>query len=84
MSRMIDEDSSKFDVVNVFKWFFMNSDANYVTNNPRGIPEGEIGLMDFKGFTWWHLMKVVTNLSTVRTSLRYVQVRIFDHEIPLI
>lgn len=78
MSRMIDDDSSKLEVVNVIRWFFMNSDTNYVTNNTRGIPDGEIGIMDFKGFSWWHLMKVVANIKDVRTFLRYIQVRLLN------
>lgn len=77
MSRVIDEDSSKFDVINTIKMFFMISDIGFVTAHDEcGIPEGEIGILDFKGFTWWHLMKVATNISTIRAFLRYIQVAI--------
>lgn len=76
MSRLINEDASKFDIMNVLKFFFMSSDVFFITAPSNGIPEREIGVMDFKGFSWWHLMKIVANLSTIRGFMRYIQVRV--------
>lgn len=77
VSRLVDEDSSKYDVTTVVKWFTIVSDTFINNPLPCGIPEKEIGVLDFKGFSWWHLMKIAGNLSTVRALLRYVQVVIF-------
>jgi hypothetical protein len=61
------------------KWFFIVSDTGFNKLHSRGIPEKEIGVLDFKGFSWWHLMKIVTNLSAIRAFLRYVQVNFFKY-----
>jgi hypothetical protein len=53
------------------------SDAGYTSD--LGIPEGEIAVLDFKGFTWWHLMKVVGNINVLRAFLKYIQVSLFQH-----
>lgn len=53
--------------------FLMLSDVRYITPDPIGLTEAEIAVMDFKGFSFRHFMKVATNLSTIRLYLRYVQ-----------
>lgn len=53
--------------------FFMMSDVRYITPDTVGLTEGEIGIMDFQGFSFRHFFKVATNLSALRTYLKYVQ-----------
>jgi hypothetical protein len=74
ISRLIDEDPSKFDVVSIVKWFFIIADNGFLKGDPHDLPEREVAVMDFKGFTWWHLIKIASNLSTIKIILRYVQV----------
>lgn len=74
VSRLADEDPSKFDVVNIAKWFFIAADNGFIKPNPNGLPEKEVGVMDFKGYSWWHLLKIARNLSSIRAVLRYIQV----------
>lgn len=70
--RLIDVDPGSFDAFEYFKMFFMISDVGYVIKE-IGLTEGEIGIMDFNGFSFRHFLKIATNLSTVRLYLRYVQ-----------
>lgn len=70
--RLFDDDPAKYDVVETFKMFFMMSDVRNITDLDR-LTEGEIGIMDFKGFSFRHFLKVASNLSTVRLYLKYVQ-----------
>lgn len=51
----------------------MMGDVRYITPDTIGLTEGEIGIMDFKGFTYRHFLKVATNLSSTRLYLKYVQ-----------
>lgn len=75
--RLLNEDSSKFDIVNTFKWLLMTSDVGFITTTPSAnIPNGEIAIFDFKGFSWWHFMKVAGNITVIKAFLTYVQVRI--------
>lgn len=75
VSHIVDEDSTKFNLVDTLKYLFMVSDTSFVVvNNEFGIPDGEVGILDFNGFSWWHLMKVAGNLTVLRAFLRYVQV----------
>jgi hypothetical protein len=53
--------------------FFMFSDTRYVTLDANGLTEGEIGIMDFDGFSFRHFIKVASNLSAIRLYLKYVQ-----------
>lgn len=62
-----------YDVVEMFKMMFMCSDVRYVTPDPIGLTEGEIGIMDFSNFSFRHFIKIVANFPTVRMYLRYVQ-----------
>ena len=73
--RLVDEDPAKYDVVDNFKALFMMSDVRFITPDPKhvGLTEGEIGIMDFSGFSFRHFLKVATNLSSTRLYLRYVQ-----------
>lgn len=71
--RLIDEDPNQYDPVSFYKMVFMLSDVRYITPDPIGLTEGEIGIMDFKGFTFRHFLKVATNFSTTRLYLKYVQ-----------
>lgn len=71
--RLADEDPGKYDVVENIKMIFMMSDVRYITPEPVALTEGEIGIMDFKGFSFRHFLKVVSNLSSARLYLKYVQ-----------
>lgn len=71
--RLVDHDPSRYDVNDNFKMFFMFSDVRYITPDSIGLTEGEIGIMDFTGFTFRHFWKLVANFSTVRLYLKYVQ-----------
>jgi CRAL/TRIO domain len=69
--RLIDSDPGAYDPVENFKMFFMMSDVSFV--RPGDIPEGEIGIMDFKGFTFRHFFKFASNLWILRLYLKYIQ-----------
>lgn len=71
--RLVDCDPSKYDVVANVKSVFMMSDVRFIMPDSVGLTEGEIGVMDFKGFSIRHFMNIVANLTTVRTYLQYVQ-----------
>lgn len=71
--RLNDPDPNKYDVAENFKMFFMSSDVRFITPDEIGLTEGEIGIMDFSGFSFRHLWKVVANFSTIRLYLKYVQ-----------
>jgi hypothetical protein len=73
MSRFVDHDSTHFDFGNTIKWLFMISDIGLMTPHPSGIGDGEVAVLDFNGFTWWHLMKVAGNLTVLKAFLKYVQ-----------
>jgi hypothetical protein len=72
MSYVADNDPAQFSFVDTVKWIILASDAGYISE--LGIPDGEIIVFDFKGFTWWHLMKVLGNIGVLRAFLRYTQV----------
>lgn len=74
ISRLTDEDPTKFDVVNIAKWFFIAADNGFIKSNPNGLPDREVGVMDFKGYSWWHLLKIVKHLPSIIAVLKYVQV----------
>lgn len=71
--RLIDDDPNKFDYVNTVKWNFMADDVRYITYDSVGLTEGEISIMDAKGFSFRHFVKVAANLATLRLYLTYVQ-----------
>ena len=71
--RLIDVDPNNYDAVDIFKLFFMMSDVRYITSDSIGLTEGEIGIMDFQGFSFRHFFKIATNLSVLRAYLKYVQ-----------
>lgn len=71
--RLADDDPNNYDVVDTFKLFFMMSDVRYITSDAVGLTEGEIGIMDFAGFSFRHFFKAAANLSAVRAYLKYVQ-----------
>lgn len=69
----MDHDPDHYDVVENIKMFFMFSDIRYITLDTIGLTEGEIGIMDFKGFSFRHFLKFVRNFSSIRLYLKYVQ-----------
>ena len=72
-SRLNNEDPSKFNFVDTVRWLFLMGDAGYTSE--FGIADGEIAVLDFKGFSWWHLMKVAGNINVLRAFLKYIQVK---------
>lgn len=71
--RFSDCDPAKYDVVDTLKMVFMMCDTRFISPDPIGLTEGEIGIMDFNGFGFRHFLKAAANLSSVRLYLRYVQ-----------
>lgn len=71
--RLAHEDPSKYNVIQNFKMIFAMSDIRYITPDLEGLSEGEIGIMDFKGFSFRHFLKFASNLPAVRFYLKYVQ-----------
>lgn len=51
----------------------MISDISFVTPSMRDLTEGELSIFDCKGFGARHFWKVLTNYSTLKLFLRYVQ-----------
>lgn len=72
--RLVDEDPNNYDPVENFKMFFMMLDVRFVTPDKIGMTEGEVGIMDFSGFTFRHFLKFASNLSVMRLYLKYIQV----------
>lgn len=64
-----------FDVLQTIRMIFMCSDVRFVTQDSDsiGLTEGEIGIMDFKHFTFRHFLKFAASLSVTRFYLKYVQ-----------
>lgn len=71
--RLINDDPGAYDPVENFKMFFMMSDVRFILPDGDGIAEGEIGIMDFAGFTFRHFFKFATNISILRLYLKYIQ-----------
>lgn len=51
----------------------MISDTSFVTPNSMDLTEGELSIFDCEGFSARHFWKIVTNYSTLKLFLRYVQ-----------
>jgi hypothetical protein len=71
MMRLVDSDSTKFSIVEVFRWLFITFDTGLTHEY---IADGEIAVTDCKGFNIWHLLKALGSMSVLRGALKYSQV----------
>lgn len=71
--RFIDPDPEKYIYLDVCRMVVSQLDVRFVTLSENELTDGEIGVIDMSGFTFKHLMKSATNLSVMRSYMKYVQ-----------
>jgi hypothetical protein len=73
IGRLFDLDPENLDLSQHYRSQFMLMDLGFSVMFDGKVNDGEIGIMDLKGFTAKHLWKVVQNLSLVKLYTKYVQ-----------
>lgn len=71
--RLVDYNPSSFDYSVFVKFHIMSSDTRFLTPDLKNLSEAEISIFDCNGFSARHLWSLITNFSTMRVFLRYVQ-----------
>lgn len=71
--RLIDTNPENYVYIDVCRMVVTMMDASFVTVGANELVNGEIGVIDMKGFGFKHFLKSATNLSVMRSYMRYVQ-----------
>lgn len=71
--RLIDCDPDKYIYLDMCRVVVSILDVRFVTVDENELLNGEVGVIDMSGFTFKHVMKSATNLSVMRSYMKYVQ-----------
>lgn len=75
IGRFFIDTSDQFNFDDALKLFLIQADSRFMVPDFENlvIADGEIGILDFQGFKFAHLWKVVAHFSSLRLYLRFVQ-----------
>lgn len=72
--RFTDTDPDKYVYIDVCRTVVSMLDVRFVTiNNNNELTEGEIGITDMSGLSFKHLLKSATNITVMRSYMKYIQ-----------
>lgn len=73
ISRLIDTNPDKYVYLDVIRSVVSMLDTRFVTTDSNELVDGEIGIIDLKGFGWTHFMKSASSLSIMKKYMKYIQ-----------